>query len=148
MNYLLFDFFTNHGRISAESITITKNSLVNSWIWPCIGKLMYIISISAQAVIFLRNCAKRFLKTFWICLVLDSVSFYKKRFLVGRRKLTFGVSNFCQMKKAKKNFKLSSFVSFLSHHNRTCFFVKIVCVFFSSQLHFKYLYLPSLILII
>ena len=28
MNHLLFDFFTNHGSISVESITITKNSLL------------------------------------------------------------------------------------------------------------------------
>ena len=45
--YFFFEFFINHDDISAELIIITKSSLLNSGIWPCTEKLMYVISVSS-----------------------------------------------------------------------------------------------------
>ena len=73
---------------------------------------------------FLWNCAKRFLKiTNLIYLVLDDVSFYKKTFFGWKVKANIWRMKFSpyQKKLENKNLKLSSFISFLSHHNRTCF---------------------------
>ena len=70
---------------------------------------------------------------------MDTVTFYKKRFLVGRCKLTFAVSNFGQMKKKKKQIKkiktssfhyLFNFYHIITEHvfSQNCavvFFIKI-----------------------
>ena len=57
--------------------------------------------ISIASNFFAKLCETRF-EIKKLNLVLDSASFYKKRFLVGRQKFTFDVSHFRQMLKAKK----------------------------------------------
>ena len=86
--YFFFEFFTNHGGISVELIIITKNSLLNELPDMNVHREVNVRHKRTSVPrnhwvlhIFLRNCAKRFMKlTNLICLVLDGVSFYKKCF--------------------------------------------------------------------
>ena len=100
-------FLTNHGGISAESITVTKNSLLSELLDMTFQRQVNVHHKHIGAAsIFLRNCEKRFFKLAnLICLVLNGVIFYKKLWL-ERKSLHLAYQTFARWKKLKnKNLK-------------------------------------------
>ena len=101
-----FFFFTNHGGIRAELITITKTSLLNELLHKTVQEEVKVryehISVARKQLIFeyfsVKLCQMFFEINKLNLVVLDGASFYKKYFLVRRLKLKFGVSKFRQMK--------------------------------------------------
>ena len=86
--YFFSEFFTSYGGISAELIITTKNSLINQLSDMTMHREVNVcykgISVAIKTLIFAyfsaKLCQTLFKLKNLICLVLDSVSFYKKMF--------------------------------------------------------------------
>ena len=80
INYLFFDFFTNHGGINAESITITKNSLLSELLDMTVHRQVNVhhkhISLASNFSVKLCETLFEFNKLNLSC--VGWLSFYKK----------------------------------------------------------------------
>ena len=86
INYLFFDFFTNHGGINAESITITKNSLLSELLDMTVHRQVnaHHKHISLASNFAAKLCKTRFKINKLNIYCIRYCKFLQKTFLVGR----------------------------------------------------------------